>query len=57
MDTLGAGDGFNAALIDGLLAGVGIEALLARCNTLAGHKCGMMGMDGLVTSTREEGLL
>ena len=37
VDTLGAGDVFNGALIDGLLAGLGLEALLARATALAGH--------------------
>lgn len=56
-DTLGAGDVFNAAVVDGLLAGLAPPALLARCNALAGYKCGTMGLDGLVTSAREVGVL
>lgn len=56
-DTLGAGDVFNAALIDGLLAGIDLQALLARCNGLAGHKCGQRGLDGLVADAREAGIL
>jgi len=56
-DTLGAGDVFNAALIDGLLAGLEPRALLARCNGLAGYKCGRPGFDGLVTGARSAGIL
>jgi ketohexokinase len=56
-DTLGAGDVFNAALIDGLLAELPVPMLLARCNALAGHKCGMMGMDDLVESACRAGVL
>lgn len=54
-DTLGAGDVFNAALIDGMLAGLAPPDLLARCNKLAGHKCGMVGLDDLVASARRTG--
>ncbi len=35
VDTLGAGDVLNGALIDGLLAGLGLEVLLARATALA----------------------
>jgi ketohexokinase len=56
-DTLAAGDVFNAGLIDGLLIGLEPEELLARANMLAGHKCGMRGMDGVVESARAAGLL
>lgn len=56
-DTLGAGDVFNAAVIDGLLAGLPPPALLRHGNALAGHKCGQSGFDDLVTSAREAGVL
>jgi len=56
-DTLGAGDVFNAAVIDGLLAGLAPAALLDHCNALAGHKCGLLGLDDLVASAREAGVL
>ncbi len=56
-DTLGAGDVFNAAVVDGLLAGLAPPALLHHCNALAGHKCGLLGLDGLVASAREAGVL
>jgi ketohexokinase len=57
IDTLGAGDVFNAAAVDGLIAGLGLQTLLERANRLAGHKCGRRGLDGLVASARREGLL
>lgn len=56
-DTLGAGDVFNATLVDGMLAGLDPPALLSRCNALAGYKCGMVGLDGLVASARGAGAL
>jgi ketohexokinase len=56
-DTLGAGDVFNAAVIDGLLAGLDLRALLERANRLAGHKCGRQGLGGLVASARRAGLV
>lgn len=55
IDTLGAGDVFNAALIDGLLRGLGLEPLLARATALAGHKCGRPGLSGLVASAHDQG--
>lgn len=56
-DTLGAGDVFNAAVIDGLLARLALPALLDHCNALASHKCGVLGLDGLVAGAREAGVL
>jgi ketohexokinase len=56
-DTLGAGDVFNAALIHGLLAKLDTPSLLAGCNALAGYKCGMLGLDGLVASARRAGIV
>jgi len=56
-DTLGAGDVFNAALINGLLAELPLPQLLARCTALAGHKCGLLGLDDLVESARGAGVL
>lgn len=64
-DSIGAGDVFNAAVIDTLLAegvavagtGAGLVASLDRANRLAGHKCGRDGLDGLAASARAAGLL
>lgn len=57
METLGAGDVFNAAAIDGMLSGMDLDQLLARANRLAGHKCGRRGLDGVAQGAREAGLL
>jgi ketohexokinase len=57
VDTLGAGDVFNAAVIDGLLDGLAPPALLAGANQIAGYKCGRYGFDGLVSSANDAGLL
>lgn len=46
-DTLGAGDTFNAGLIDGRLRGLGLAETLSRACQLAGTKCGQVGLDGL----------
>jgi ketohexokinase len=48
VDTLAAGDVFNAAVIDGLLRGCALPAALGRANHLAGYKCGRQGLLGLV---------
>ncbi|WP_242475258.1 PfkB family carbohydrate kinase [Thiohalocapsa halophila] len=67
-DSLAAGDVFNAAVIDGLLAlgggrdgltaAVGdgaLASLLARANRLAGLKCGREGLEGLAAAARAAG--
>jgi ketohexokinase len=56
-DTLGAGDVFNAGVIDALLAGLNAAEMLLHANALAGQKCGMTGFDGLVANAREAGML
>jgi ketohexokinase len=48
VDTLGAGDVFNAAVIDGFLHGLALPKVLAAANRLAGRKCGRVGLAGLV---------
>lgn len=55
VDTLAAGDVFNAAVIDGLLAGRGLPELIERANRLAGLKCGRRGLAGLVAEARAAG--
>ena len=47
LDTLGAGDTFNAGLIHYLSQGKDLEAALQFACKLAGAKCGMVGYDGL----------
>ena len=44
VDTLGAGDAFNAAVIDGLMRGLELPSLLAHANHIAGEKCGRHGI-------------
>ena len=43
VDALGAGDTFNAAMIDSLVAGASLQQALTRACALAGRKCGMTG--------------
>ncbi len=52
VDTLGAGDVFNAAVIDGTLQGRPIERLLEDACRLAGRKCGIQGLDGITYGYR-----
>ncbi|MEW7982321.1 MAG: ketohexokinase [gamma proteobacterium symbiont of Phacoides pectinatus] len=47
-DTLGAGDVFNAAVIDGQLRGLEIGQILSMACELAGRKCARSGLSGLV---------
>jgi ketohexokinase len=47
VDTLGAGDTFNAGIISGYLAGLDTAATLARACLLAGRKCGQHGFENL----------
>lgn len=48
VETLGAGDTFNAGVIDGSLRDEGVSTCLFRGVRLAGRKCGQEGLDGLV---------
>jgi len=45
IDTLGAGDCFNAGIIDGLICGDSPSSLLRNACRLAGRKCGREGFD------------
>ncbi|MDD5559791.1 PfkB family carbohydrate kinase [Candidatus Methylomirabilis sp.] len=46
-DTLGAGDTFNAGLIDAYVRGRGLADALSLACRLAGKKCGQIGLEGL----------
>ena len=50
VDTLGAGDTFNAGIISACMDGLDAEASLALACRLAGKKCGQSGFDDLVKS-------
>lgn len=45
VDTLGAGDTFNAGFIDARLRGETLISSLENANRLAGKKCGLIGLD------------
>lgn len=47
VDTLGAGDTFNAAVIDARLRGASLAASVAAGCRMAGRKCGQWGFAGL----------
>jgi len=48
LDTLGAGDTFNAGIIDSLSRQQDLATALIHACQLAGQKCGKVGFDGLV---------
>ena len=48
IDTVGAGDTFNAGFIDAQCRGLGLEASLIHACRLAGKKCGQIGFDHLI---------
>ncbi len=45
VDSVGAGDTFNAGVIDGWSRGLRIEETLCAASKLAGQKCGLTGFD------------
>ncbi|MDQ7073067.1 MAG: PfkB family carbohydrate kinase [Gammaproteobacteria bacterium] len=50
VDTLGAGDTFNAALIDGLTNKVELSQAVVNACKLAGYKCGQLGLASIMES-------
>ncbi|RMG58640.1 MAG: carbohydrate kinase [Gammaproteobacteria bacterium] len=54
VDTLGAGDSFNAGLLDALAGGASAEEAVQRANRLAGLKVRQEGFAGLAARFREE---
>lgn len=51
LDTLAAGDTFNAGLIHAMLSGQALEDALSFACQLAGRKVGQLGLDGLLIPT------
>lgn len=49
VDTLGAGDTFNAGFVDGMCGGGDVAMALQNACRLAGEKCGFYGLDGFLT--------
>ena len=49
LDTLGAGDTFNAGFIHKLSSGHTVQEALSFACQLAGAKCGLSGFDGLTS--------
>ncbi|MFA5530063.1 MAG: PfkB family carbohydrate kinase [Thiohalomonadaceae bacterium] len=45
VDTLGAGDVFNAGMIDALARGAALQDALVHAARIAGHKCGRHGIE------------
>ncbi len=57
VETLAAGDVFNAVIIDGLLKQLPLGQLLTRAVQVAGYRCGREGLDGLIKSATLAGVL
>jgi len=57
LDTLAAGDTFNAGVIHALMRGLEPRTAVGQAVRLAGFKCGRIGLDGLVEEARRAGLV
>ncbi|EXJ15891.1 PfkB family carbohydrate kinase [Imhoffiella purpurea] len=57
LDTLAAGDTFNAAVIDALARSLTPRESVERAVGLAGFKCGRIGLEGLIDEARNAGLM
>lgn len=57
IDTLGAGDCFNAGVIHGLLQGLSDAQAVELATRLAGFKCAHDGLDGVLGQARAAGLV
>jgi len=55
IDTLGAGDTFNAAFIHSLIEQYEPQQALSNACQLAGHKCGQTGFSNLITNFQFQG--
>ncbi len=56
VDTLGAGDTFNAAFVDGRLRGLGLDETLRRAVRIAGIRCTLRGWETLRAALAEQGI-
>lgn len=57
VDTIGAGDVFNAGVIHGLMSGSALADAVAFANRLAGFSCSRRGVEGLAAAARAEGVI
>ncbi|MGC9385534.1 MAG: PfkB family carbohydrate kinase [Hydrogenovibrio sp.] len=53
VDTLGAGDTFNAAVIDAFIRGLDLQQAVAEGHRLAARKCRQAGLDDLLSALQE----
>jgi ketohexokinase len=53
VDTIGAGDTFNAGFIHATLSQLSLPDRLRFANVLAGKKCGQLGFDNLIRNSHQ----